>query len=41
LSFAEHDLARKPNATFGDHALMPEIDLNDLGIVLDVLHRAF
>jgi hypothetical protein len=41
LSFAGHDPARKPDATFRDHALVPEIDFDDLGIVLDMLHRAF
>jgi hypothetical protein len=41
LSFAEHDPVPKPDATFRDHALVPEIDFDDLGIVLDVLHRAF
>src|SRR3984957_21281734 len=40
LPFA-HDPVRKPDATFRAHALVPEIDFDDFGIVLDVLHRAF
>src|ERR1700752_3009118 len=35
-----HDLVRKPDATFWDHALMSEVHFDDLGIVLDLLHGA-